>query len=166
MHWKEICKPLKSFNKVSFSWNVYLNCFLPALWKFLVMHGQANSIQDFYGFVSNILFYFFFVFRNECIASRSWKVKKVSCKRTALCGKYDIHFVFPSVVICLVIVIFTCFSYLYFTWNKNGWLFFPLIDLNIAVIVLSSQGINLQMIKSLGICSLGQLLSNMLHLEI
>ena len=25
-----------------------INCFLPALWKFLVMHGQTNSIQDFY----------------------------------------------------------------------------------------------------------------------
>ena len=132
------------------------------------MHGQTNSIQDFYMSLL-VTFYFisfYFVFRNECIARASWKVKKVSCKRTALCGKYDIHFVLLSIVICLVIVIFTWFSYLHLTWNKNGWLFFPLIDLNIAVIVLSSQRINLQMIKSLGICSLSQLLSNMLHLEI
>lgn len=45
-----------------------------------MMHGQANSIQDFYVFVSNTLFYFFFVFRNECIASEVEKLRKSAVK--------------------------------------------------------------------------------------
>ena len=63
-----------------------INCFLPALWKFLVMHGQTNSIQDFYTCMSLLVTFYFILFSG--MSALQGEVEKL--RKSAVIGQFSV----------------------------------------------------------------------------
>ena len=61
-----------------------INCFLPALWKFLVMHGQTNIIQDFY--MSLLVTFYFILFSG--MSALQGEVEKL--RKSAVKGQFSV----------------------------------------------------------------------------